>query len=133
MRTGLPAAVAALGLGIAAAACAGAPSSAGPPSAEGALVTCGTTRTIGLLAPITGPAASLGATQVKWVEYYVSTYNKTHRTKFRLRKADTKLGGPVSEAVKAARLLAPDANVLAVVGAAGSQEVEATTATLKGG
>lgn len=133
MRNGLLAATAALGLVIATAAYAGAPSSAGPQSAEGALVTCGTTRTIGLLAPITGPAASLGATQVKWVEYYVSTYNKTHRTKFRLRKADTKLGGPVSEAVKAARLLAPDENVLAVVGAAGSQEVEATTATLKGG
>jgi branched-chain amino acid transport system substrate-binding protein len=133
MRKGLLAAAAALGLVIAAAAYAGTPSSAGPQSAEGTLVTCGTTRTIGLLAPITGPAASLGATQVKWVEYYVSTYNKTHRTKFRLRKADTKLGGPVSEAVKAARLLAPDENVLAVVGAAGSQEVEATTATLKGG
>jgi branched-chain amino acid transport system substrate-binding protein len=133
MRKGLLAATAALGLVIAAAAYAGAPSSSGPLSAEGALVTCGNTRTIGLLAPITGPAASLGATQVKWVEYYVSTYNKTHRTKFRLRKADTKLGGPVSEAVKAARLLAPDENVLAVVGAAGSQEVEATTATLKGG
>jgi branched-chain amino acid transport system substrate-binding protein len=132
MRKGLLAAVAALGLVIAAAAYAGAPSSAGPQSAEGALVTCGTTRTIGLLAPITGPAASLGATQVKWVEYYVSTYNRTHRNKFRLRKADTKLGGPVSEAVKAARLLAPDENVLGVVGAAGSQEVEATTATLKG-
>jgi branched-chain amino acid transport system substrate-binding protein len=133
MRKGLLAAAAALGLVIAAAAYAGTPSSSGPQSAEGTLVTCGTTRTIGLLAPITGPAASLGATQVKWVEYYVSTYNKTHRTKFRLRKADTKLGGPVSEAVKAARLLAPDENVLAVVGAAGSQEVEATTATLKGG
>jgi branched-chain amino acid transport system substrate-binding protein len=132
MRKGLLAAVAALGLAVAAAAYAGAPSSAGPQSAEGATVTCGTTRTFALLAPITGPAASLGATQVKWVEYYVRTYNRTHRNKFRLRKADTKLGGPVSEAVKAARLVAPDDNVLAAVGPAGSQEVEATTATLKG-
>jgi branched-chain amino acid transport system substrate-binding protein len=115
----------------AAASYAGAPSSSGPRSAEDALVTCGTTRTFALLAPITGPAASLGATQVKWVEYYVRTYNRTHRTKFRLRKADTKLGGPVSEAVKAARLVAPDQSVLAVVGPAGSQEVEATTARLK--
>ena len=67
MRKGLLAATAALGLVVAAAAYAGAPSSSGPQSAEDALVTCGTTRTIGLLAPITGPAASLGATQVKWV------------------------------------------------------------------
>ena len=100
-------------------------------SADARLISCGKTRTMGMLAPITGPAASLGATQVDWVKYYVSTYNRKHKNKLRVQYGDTVLGGPggTAEAVKAAQSLS--ANVLGVVGPAGSQEVRATTATLK--
>ncbi len=101
-------------------------------SADTALVKCGKTRSIGLLAPITGPAASLGKYQVDWAAYYVSKYNATHRkTKFRLVRGDTVLGGPggTAEAVKAAQSF--NSNVLGVVGPAGSNEVRATTPTLK--
>ena len=38
-----------------------------------ALVKCGKTRTIGFMAPVTGPAASIGIQQVHWAQYYVST------------------------------------------------------------
>ena len=44
-----------------------------------ALIKCGKTRTIGFMAPVTGPAASIGIQQVHWAQYYVSTYNKTHK------------------------------------------------------
>src|ERR687885_2495075 len=73
-------------------------------SAATALVKCGKTRTIGLMAPITGPAASIGTLQVKWVQFYVSRYNRTHKTKFKLVKEDTQLGGPNgnAEALKGA-------------------------------
>src|SRR5207244_5486142 len=100
-------------------------------SRDSALVKCGKTRTIGLLAPITGPAASLGGPQVDWAAYYVSTYNATHKTKFKFQKGDTILGGPggTAEAVKAAQSFG--SNVLGVVGPAGSNEVKATTPTLK--
>ena len=50
-----------------------------------ALVKCGKTRTIGLMAPITGPAASLGQPQVHWAQYFVSTYNKAHKTKVKVQ------------------------------------------------
>jgi ABC-type branched-subunit amino acid transport system substrate-binding protein len=108
---------------------AAAPSARG--SSDQALVRCGKTRTMGLLAPITGPAASLGTPQVNWATYYVSRYNATHKTKFKYQKGDTMLGGPggTAEAVKAAQSFG--ANVLGVVGPAGSNEVKAATPTLK--
>ena len=109
---------------------AAAPSAAA--SADARLISCGNTRTMGLLAPFTGPAASLGKFQIDWVRYYVAKYNKAHKKgKLRLQNGDTVLGGPggSAEAVKAAQSLA--SNVLGVVGPAGSQEVRATGATLK--
>jgi branched-chain amino acid transport system substrate-binding protein len=118
-------------LAIAAGASATPNRAAGAAGADTALVNCGTTRTFGLLAPITGPAASLGKLQVDWVEYYVRRYNATHKTKLRIAKGDTVLGGPggTAEAVKAAQSFG--SNVLGVVGPAGSNEVRATTPTLK--
>jgi len=101
-------------------------------SADSQLISCGNTRTMGVLAPITGPAASLGKLQVDWVKYYVAKYNKTHKKgKLRIQYGDTVLGGPggTAEAVKAAQSLG--SNVLGVVGPAGSNEVRGTTATLK--
>jgi branched-chain amino acid transport system substrate-binding protein len=101
-------------------------------TADTALVKCGKTRSFGLLAPITGPAASLGGLQIDWVQYYVNKYNATHKKgKLRIVKGDTVLGGPggTAEAVKAAQSLG--SNVLGVVGPAGSNEVRATTPTLK--
>src|SRR6266540_449913 len=106
----------------------------GPTTADMALIKCGKTRAIGLMAPITGPAASLGQPQVHWAQYYVSTYNRTHKTKLRFVKEDTMLGSAngTAEAVKGAQALGSNAKVLGVVGPAGSNEVKATTGALKG-
>jgi len=114
----------------------GGASTQSPQAAGRALLTCGKTRTIGLLAPITGPAASIGGLQVKWAQYYVSTYNRSHKkTKFKLMKADTQLGGTNgnAEALKSAQAIRGNAKVLAIVGPAGSNEVKGTTAVIKGG
>ena len=100
------------------------------------LISCGKTRTIGLLAPITGPAASIGILQVHWADFYVRGYNAKHKkTKFKLMKADTQLGGAngTTEALKSAQAVSGNAKVLGVVGPAGSNEVKGTTAVLKGG
>ena len=64
-------------------------------SAGNALVKCGKTRSIGLMAPFTGPAASIGGQQVDWAKYYLSTYNKAHKaTQIKFVNADTQLGAP---------------------------------------
>jgi branched-chain amino acid transport system substrate-binding protein len=102
-------------------------------SADRQLISCGKVVTMGMLAPITGPAASLGKPQVDWAKYYVAQHNRANKKlKLRLQFGDTVLGGPggTAEAVKAAQSFG--SNVLATVGPAGSNEVKATTATLKG-
>ena len=110
---------------------AAAPSAAA--SADSQLISCGKTVTMGMLAPITGPAASLGKLQTDWAKFYLAAHNKNPKNKHKLRiqYGDTVLGGPggTAEAVKAAQSLG--SNVLATIGPAGSNEVRATTPTLK--
>jgi branched-chain amino acid transport system substrate-binding protein len=98
-----------------------------------ALVKCGKTRTIGIMYPVTGPAASIGTQQGDWAKFYVSTYNRTHKTKLKLQAEDTMLGAPTgtAEALKGAQALAGSPNVLGVVGPAGSNEIVGVTKTLK--
>jgi branched-chain amino acid transport system substrate-binding protein len=129
-----------LALGAALAVVAGAfatPERAAAPAAQSgsdaALVKCGTTRTIGFMAPVTGPAASIGIQQVHWAQYFRSTYNKTHKTKIKLQTEDTQLGAPTgtAEALKGAQALAGSSNVLGVVGPAGSNEIVGVTKSLK--
>jgi branched-chain amino acid transport system substrate-binding protein len=129
-----------LALGAALAIVAGAyatPERAAAPAADAgsaaASVKCGKTRTIGFMAPVTGPAASIGIQQVHWAQYYVATYNKTHKTKFKLQTEDTQLGAPTgtAEALKGAQALAGSSNVLGVVGPAGSNEIVGVTKSLK--
>jgi branched-chain amino acid transport system substrate-binding protein len=102
-------------------------------SAGAALVKCGKTRTIGFMAPVTGPAASIGTQQADWAQYYVSTYNKTHKTKLKLQTEDTMLGAPTgtAEALKGAQALVGNSSVLGLAGPAGSNEIVGVTKTLK--
>jgi branched-chain amino acid transport system substrate-binding protein len=112
----------------------GGASTRSPQAASTALVTCGKTRTIGFMAPVTGPAADIGGEQVAWAKYFVATYNKTHKkTKFRLQTEDTQLGAPTgtAEALKGAQALASNSRVLALAGPAGSNEIIGVTKTLK--
>jgi branched-chain amino acid transport system substrate-binding protein len=137
MRKGLLAALAVLGLSVAAAAYAGGPATssrpdaaASPAAAERALIRCGRTRTIGVAAPLTGLAASLGQQQIKWTRYFVSRYNRTHRSKLRIVSGDTQLPD-TAQAIQVAERLSSNSRVLAVVGPAGSQEVQVSSAPFR--
>src|SRR3954452_5702831 len=103
-------------------------------NAGSALVKCGKTRSIGLMAPFTGPAASIGVNQVHWANFYKTNYNKTRKSKIKFVNEDTQLGSAngTAEAVKGAQALGSNSAVLGVVGPAGSNEVKATTGALKG-
>src|ERR687885_334714 len=102
-------------------------------SAATALVKCGKTRTLGFMAPVTGPAADIGLEQVAWAKYYVARYNRTHSKKLKLQTEDTMLGAPTgtAEALKGAQALASNSKVLALAGPAGSNEIIGVTKTLK--
>jgi len=138
MRKVVVAALLAAGLAVLATAAWGstkAPKGASSASNAGnALVKCGKTRTIGLMAPITGPAASLGQPQVHWANFFRAQYNRTHKNKIKFVPEDTMLGSAngTAEAVKGAQALGSNSAVLGVVGPAGSNEVKATTGALKG-
>src|ERR671930_157308 len=138
MRKLVIAAVLAAGLAVLATAAWGsakAPRGASSASNAGsALVKCGKTRLIGLMAPFTGPAASIGINQVHWANFFRSQYNRTHKKKIKFVNEDTMLGSAngTAEAVKGAQALGSNSKVLGVVGPAGSNEVKATTGALKG-
>jgi branched-chain amino acid transport system substrate-binding protein len=101
-----------------------------------AAVKCGSTRTIGLAAPFTGPAAAIGNQQVRWAKYFVKRWNAQKANRHRKIKVvggDTQLGNDTAFAVKVAQSFASNSKILGVVGPAGSQEVVASTNAYKGG
>ena len=131
--------VAALVAALAAAAAAfggNTPARSGPTAAAGpdtALIRCGRTRTIGVAAPVTGPAASIGAQQARWARFFVTRYNRANkRKKLRVIVGDTQLPD-TAQAIQVAERFASNRAILGVVGPAGSQEVQVSTAPLKSG
>jgi len=105
-------------------------------AAKAATINCGSTRTIGMAAPITGPAASIGTQQLRWAQYFVSNWNKlkaNKNRKIKLIQGDTQLGVNTSFAVSVAQSFASNGKVLGVVGPAGSQEVVASTSAYQSG
>jgi branched-chain amino acid transport system substrate-binding protein len=99
-------------------------------------VKCGTTRTIGVAAPLTGDAASIGQQQLRWAKFFVKRWNAAkanRKQKIAIKQGDTQLGVDTAFAVKVAQSFKSNSKVLAVVGPAGSQEVVASTAAYKSG
>jgi branched-chain amino acid transport system substrate-binding protein len=99
-------------------------------------VKCGKVRTIGVAAPLTGPASSIGVQQLHWAQYFVQRWNKAkanRNQKLKIVQGDTQLGVDTAFAVKVAHSFASNSKMLAVVGPAGSQEVVASTSAYKAG
>jgi branched-chain amino acid transport system substrate-binding protein len=86
-----------------------------------ASVDCGAS--IGVMAPITGDAGSIGTEQLNWAKFAVARFNDENGTDFRLVEGDTQLDP--AQASTVGQRFASDGSILAVVGPAGSQEVEA--------
>ena len=78
---------------------------------------------IGLMAPITGDAAPLGEEQRNWGKFGLDRFNEEHGTKLKLVEGDTQLD-PGQASTVAQQFVSDDA-IRAVVGPAGSQEVDA--------
>jgi branched-chain amino acid transport system substrate-binding protein len=85
---------------------------------------------IGVMAPLTGGAASVGQEQKNWVKFMVARANKANKTKFGVVEGDTQLNA--AQALIVSRQFASNANILATVGPAGSQEVLSAGPVLKG-
>jgi len=89
---------------------------------------CGTVQ-IGMLAPITGPAGSIGADQLHWAQFFVAQWNKAgSKPKLKLVQGDTQLDP--SKASTVAQSFASNAAIMGVIGPAGSDEVQAVAPIL---
>lgn len=76
---------------------------------------------LGVLAPLTGPAAFLGQEQLSWVQYAISVYNKQFKTQFKVRQGDSQLSASLARTV--ARQFVSDKSIFGVVGGSTSQSV----------
>ena len=85
---------------------------------------------IGMLAPITGPAGSIGSDQLHWAQFYVTQWNKNKKhVKIKLVQGDTQLDP--SKASTVAQSFASNGSIVGVIGPAGSDEVQATAPILR--
>ncbi|MGH2936060.1 MAG: ABC transporter substrate-binding protein, partial [Gaiellaceae bacterium] len=84
---------------------------------------------VGMQAPITGPAGSIGSDQLHWALYYFTQWNKKHKLKIHIVQEDTQLDP--SKASTTAQALASNAKVMGVIGPAGSDEVQAVAPIFK--
>jgi branched-chain amino acid transport system substrate-binding protein len=94
-------------------------STAGP--ASPAQVAQCTNVSLGVLAPLTGPAAFLGQEQLSWVRFAVSKYNRENRTRFKVVLGDSQLSASLARTQ--GRRLNSNRNVMAVIGGSTSQSV----------
>jgi branched-chain amino acid transport system substrate-binding protein len=87
---------------------------------------------LGMLAPITGPAGSIGSDQLHWAEFYVTQWNKNKKhVKIKLVQGDTQLDP--SKASTVAQSFASNGSIVGVIGPAGSDEVQAVAPILRKG
>jgi branched-chain amino acid transport system substrate-binding protein len=85
------------------------------------LASCG--GTIGLIAPITGPASVVGEEIKNWSLLAIANWNKQYHTQFTLFEGDDQLSA--AEASTVAQQFASNQSIVATIGPAASQNVEA--------
>src|SRR6202161_2754000 len=111
---------------LAVAGCSSSTSSSSSTAAAGSGSSASTTTctaSIGFEGPITGPVATLGDEQLHFAELAVAMDNTANKTKITLVQGDTQL--QPAQATTVAQQFISNSKMVAVVGPAGSQEVEA--------
>ena len=103
--------------------------SARPASTAAATASCSSGVQIGMLAPITGPAGSIGSDQLHWAQFYFGQWNKTHKLKVTLKQFDDQLDP--AKAATGAQSFASNSKIMGVIGPAGSDQVIAAAPILK--
>src|SRR5436190_2439721 len=93
-------------------------------------LSCKKAVSIGMLAPITGQAGSIGSDQLHWAQFYVTQWNKNKKhVQIKLVQGDTQLDP--SKASTVAQSFASNGSIAGVIGPAGSDEVQAVAPILR--
>lgn len=100
------------------------------PSIDQTHPTCGTF-TLGVMAPVTGPAASIGVDQLHWPEFFVNQWNAKTNVPFKLKifQGDDQLDPAKASTV--AQQFASTKSIVGMIGPPGSSEVLAISSILK--
>ena len=98
-------------------------SSGGSSSSSGGTTTKSCVATIGMEGPLTGPVAFLGQEQLHFAQLALVRDNLANHTKISMVQGDTQLNP--AQATTVTQQFTSNSKILAVVGPAGSQEVEA--------
>src|SRR5690242_7466134 len=120
MKSSVIVAAAAAGA-LAVAGCASSSSSSGGSSASGATKPC--VASVGMEGPLTGPVAVLGQEQLHFAQLAVLRDDLANKTKISIVQGDTQLNP--AQATTVTQQFTSNSKIVAVVGPAGSQEVEA--------
>jgi branched-chain amino acid transport system substrate-binding protein len=78
-------------------------------------------RSIGVMAPLTGPAAFLGQEQLSWARFALRNFNRQFRTSFKVVLGDSQLSAALARTV--GRQFVSNRNIMAVIGGSTSQSV----------
>jgi len=98
--------------------------------AAASALSCKKAVSIGMLAPITGQAGSIGSDQLHWAQFYVTQWNKNKKhVQIKLVQGDTQLDP--SKASTVAQSFASNGSIAGVIGPAGSDEVQAVAPILR--
>jgi branched-chain amino acid transport system substrate-binding protein len=98
-------------------------SSGGSSSSSGGTTTKSCVATIGMEGPLTGPVAFLGQEQLHFAQVAVAKDNLVNHTKISMVQGDTQLNP--AQATTVTQQFTSNSKIVAVVGPAGSQEVQA--------
>jgi branched-chain amino acid transport system substrate-binding protein len=97
-----------------------APTAGAEPAAAEATVAC-RAKSLGIMAPLTGPAAFLGQEQLSWARFALRTFNRQKRTGFKLVLGDSQLSASLARTV--GRQFIANRNIMGVIGGSTSQSV----------
>jgi branched-chain amino acid transport system substrate-binding protein len=122
MKSSVIVAAAAVGA-LAVAGCGSSSSSSGGSGSTAGAATKSCVASVGMEGPLTGPVAVLGQEQLHFAELAVAKDNLANKTKIAIVQGDTQLNP--AQATTVTQQFTSNSKIVAVVGPAGSQEVEA--------
>lgn len=104
------------------------PAPATAPTAAEATAPC-RAKSLGIMAPLTGPAAFLGQEQLSWAKFAVRNFNQQKKTSFKIVQGDSQLSASLARTV--GRQFIANRNIMGVIGGSTSQSVISSAGLFK--
>lgn len=104
------------------------PAPATAPTAAEATAPC-RAKSLGIMAPLTGPAAFLGQEQLSWAKFAVRNFNQQKKTRFKIVQGDSQLSASLARTV--GRQFIANRNIMGVIGGSTSQSVISSAGLFK--